>query len=130
MRKSGGLLIPLTLILAYYTFWTAVVLFLTSRFPGLSHYLPVGGVDVLAETRSDAFEPVYSSVERSILSPSGPIRLLLACVGAIILTVPVSWTYFITSRVKAVGPTTADRFACEECARTQTARFNVDTLPV
>lgn len=102
MRKSGGLLIPLTLILAYYTFWTAVVLFLTSRFPGLSHYLPVGGVDVLAATRSDTFEPVYSSVERSILSPSGPIRLLLACVGATILTVPVSWAYFITSRVSRI----------------------------
>ncbi len=102
MRKSGGLLIPLTFILTYYAFWTAVVLFLTSRFPGLSHYFPVGGVDVLAATRTDSFEPVYSSVERSILSPSGPIRLLLACVGATILTVPVSWTYFITSRLSRI----------------------------
>ncbi|NNC77340.1 MAG: hypothetical protein HKN77_05205 [Woeseiaceae bacterium] len=98
MRKSGGLMIPLTIILAYYALWAGALLFVTSKFPGFQHYLPVGGVDTLAANRSESFEPVYTSVERSILSPSGPIRLLLASVGAMILTVPVSWTYFITSR--------------------------------
>lgn len=98
MRKSGGLLIPLSIILAYYGIWAGALAYVTSTFPGFEHYLPVGGIDSLAASRTDSFEPVYTSVERSILSPSGPIRLLLASVGAIILTVPVSWTYFITSR--------------------------------
>jgi hypothetical protein len=35
-----------------------------------------------------------------VLSPTGPIRLLLATLGAIIVTVPVSWAYFITSRAR------------------------------
>jgi len=105
MRKSGSMLIPLTIILAYYGFWTAALLFVTSRFPGIAHYLPVGGIDTLAASapsRAESFEPVYSSVERSILSPSGPIRLLLGCVAAVILTVPVSWAYFITSRLSRI----------------------------
>lgn len=98
MRKSGGLLIPLTLILAYYGLWAGIMLYLTSRFPGLERYLPIGGVDDLAASNVDSFEPVYTSVERSILSAAGPIRLLLSSFGAVIFTIPVSWAYFITSR--------------------------------
>jgi hypothetical protein len=41
-------------------------------------------------------------VERELLSPSSPIRLLLASVGAVIVTVPVSWAYFITSRARRI----------------------------
>ncbi len=98
MRKSGGLLIPLTIILLYYGGWVAVVAFLLYRFPGLVEYMPIGGIDELASSNLDSFEPVYTSVERTILSPAGPVSLLLGCVGAMILTVPVSWVYFITSR--------------------------------
>jgi len=98
MRKSGGLLIPLALILAYYGFWAGLLLYLTSRFPGFERYLPVGGIDDLASSNVDSFEPVYTNVERSLLSATGPVRLLLSSIGAIIFTVPVSWTYFISSR--------------------------------
>ena len=98
MRKSGGLLIPLTIILLYYGAWVAIVWFLLDTFPGLSVYMPIGGIDELASSNLDSFEPVYTSVERTILSPTGPVSLLLASIGALILTVPVSWAYFITSR--------------------------------
>ena len=98
MRRSGGLLIPLTLVLVYYGFWAGFTIFMVTRFPGLERYIPVGGIDALQASPVDSFEPVYTSVERTILSPLGPIRLALASVGAIILTVPVSWAYFITSR--------------------------------
>ena len=98
MRRSGGLLIPLTLVLVYYSFWGAFMVIMVTKFPGLERYIPVGGIDALQASPVDSFEPVYTSVERTILSPLGPIRLALASAGAIILTVPVSWTYFITSR--------------------------------
>ena len=98
MRKSGGLLIPLTIILLYYGAWVAIVWFLLDIFPGLAVYMPIGGIDELASSNLDSFEPVYTSVERTILSPTGPVSLLLASIGALILTVPVSWAYFITSR--------------------------------
>ncbi len=100
MRRSASLAIPLTLIMIYYGFWVGVVYFLQSRYPVLAEYLPIGGVDELAASNFDSFEPVYTSVERTLLSTTGPIRLLFASIGALILTVPVSWAYFITSRAR------------------------------
>ncbi len=98
MRKSGGLLIPLTIILLYYAAWFGIATFLISKFPGLDQYMPIGGISALQSADFDSFEPVYTNVERSILSPTGPVSLLLSSIGAIIAMVPVSWSYFITSR--------------------------------
>ena len=103
MRKSGSLLIPLTLILAYYGFWTGMAVLVLARFPGLGEFLPLGGVGDLAASRNvESFEPVYTSLERTILAPEGPLRLLLASIGSLILTVPISWVYFITSRSRRI----------------------------
>ncbi len=98
MRKSGGLLIPLTIILIYYGAWVGVVIFLRDKFPGLAEYIPIGGIHDLAATNSDSFEPVYTSIQRTILSPVGAVSLLLSSIGAMIWIIPVSWAYFITSR--------------------------------
>ena len=95
-------MIPMTLIISYYVFWVAVSAYLIIRFPGLGKYFPVGGIQELASANLDTFEPVYSRMERTVLSPTGPIRLLLATFGAILATIPVSWAYFITSRTKEV----------------------------
>ncbi|MDH3545568.1 MAG: DUF4956 domain-containing protein [Gammaproteobacteria bacterium] len=102
MRKSGGLLIPLTLITLYYAFWSGGLALLLSRYPLLHEFFPIGGVGDLVAEGGESFEPVYSSVEDTILAPHGPLRLALASVGALILTVPVSWVYFITSRVRRI----------------------------
>ena len=102
MRRSASLLIPLTLILMYYGFWFGTVYFLISRYPALAEYLPLGGVGDLATANVDSFEPVYTMAERTILSSSGPLRLLLASIGALIFTVPISWVYFITSRTRRI----------------------------
>lgn len=102
MRRSASLLIPLSLILLYYGFWFGVVILLLSRFPALGEYLPIGGVRDLAASSTDSFEPVYTSVERTILAPTGPVRLAMASIGSLILTVPVSWVYFITSRARRI----------------------------
>ena len=102
MRKSGGLLIPLTLIVMYYGFWVGLMAFLLSRYPALNEYLPLGGIGYLASMNVDTFEPIYSSVDDTVLSPHGPIQLALASIGALILTVPVSWAYFITSRARRI----------------------------
>lgn len=102
MRRSASLLIPLTLILIYYGFWVGLSLFLVARYPGLGEYLPIGGIDDLPGANIDSFEPVYTSVERNLLTGRAPIRLMFASIGAMILTVPISWAYFITSRVRRI----------------------------
>ena len=52
MRKSGGLLIPLTLIVIYYCFWVGLTWYLLSRYPALKEYLPIGGISYLATIES------------------------------------------------------------------------------
>jgi hypothetical protein len=69
----------------------------------LQQYFPIGGIDYLAASKVDSFEPIYSSVEETVLSPHGPLQLAVACIGALIMTVPVSWVYFITSRARNIN---------------------------
>ena len=102
MRKSGGLLIPLTLIVMYYGFWVGLMAYLLSRYPAINEFFPIGGIGYLAASNVDSFEPIYSSVDDTVLSPHGPLQLALASVGALILTIPVSWAYFITSRARRI----------------------------
>ena len=102
MRRSANLLIPLTIILTYYGFWFGSVIFIVARYPALAEYLPLGGIGDLAASNVTSFEPVYTMVERTILSSTGPVRLAMASVGSLILTVPVSWVYFITSRARRI----------------------------
>lgn len=103
MRKSGGLLIPLAIIVVYYAFWVGAIAFLLSRYPVLIEYFPIGGINYLASSNLDSFEPIYSGIEDTVLSPHGPLQLAIACIGAIILTVPVSWAYVITSRTRNIN---------------------------
>jgi len=102
VRKSGGLLIPLTLIILYYGFWVGLTWYLLSRYPVLNEYFPIGGIGYLASSSLDTFEPIYSSVDDTVLASHGPIQLAVASIGAIILTIPISWVYFITSRARKI----------------------------
>ena len=101
MRKAANFLIPMTLITMYYAFWAGLMTFLLTRYPAIADFLPIGGIGQLAEI-STSFEPVYSSLEETILSPQAAIKLGFACLGAAILIIPVSWVYFITSRSKSI----------------------------
>ena len=102
MRRSASLIIPMSLILAYYAFWIGLVWFLLGRYPGLAEYVPVGRIGEITSTNMESFEPVYTMVERNLLSPSVPLRLLVAAAGSAVMTVPVSWVYFITSRARRI----------------------------
>ncbi|MDJ0813320.1 MAG: DUF4956 domain-containing protein [Woeseiaceae bacterium] len=102
MRRSGGLGIPLTLIVMYYGFWVGTMWYLLARYPGLNPYFPIGGLEFLAQADVDGFEPIYSSVDRTVRTPHGMVKLAVASVGAIIMTIPVSWAYFITSRSRRI----------------------------
>jgi hypothetical protein len=102
MRRSASLLIPMTLILMYYGIGAGLTWYLATRFPGLAEYMPLGGIDNLPGANVDSFEPVYTSVERNLLTGAAPIRLLFSSFGATLLAIPVSWAYFITSRARRI----------------------------
>jgi len=102
MRKAGGLGIPLSLILLYYGFWIGAAVFLLTRFPLLGQFFPIGGVGALAADPQTSFEPVSSGVYEGALAPYGPFQLAIATLGTIVLTIPVSWVYFITTRSRRI----------------------------
>lgn len=86
----------------YYAAFIGVFAVLLLKFPAMREFFPIGGIGDLAGRSTDNFEPVYSSLDETVLAPHGPFRLALASLGAAILIVPVSWVYFITSRNKNV----------------------------
>ena len=102
MRKAANFLIPMTLITLYYAFWAGLMTFLLTKFPAIVDFFPIGGVGQSAGIDVSSFEPVYSSLEETVLAPEAAIRLAFASLGAAILIVPVSWVYFITSRDKNI----------------------------
>ena len=102
MRRAANFLIPITLITLYYVLCVAFMWFLLNKVPAIRDFFPIGGLGELADRDVD-FEPIYSSVEDTVLSPAGPVRLAFASIGAAILIIPVSWVYFITSRTKEVN---------------------------
>jgi len=102
MRKSANFLIPVSLITVYYASWIGLLALVLSSFPEARDFFPVGGIGELANRNLDEFEPIYSSVEDTVLSTAGPFRLVFACLGATVMIVPVSWVYFITGRSKEV----------------------------
>lgn len=53
----------------------------------------------------DGYEPVYSSVDQTVLSPNEPLWLVLASIGSVNLIVPVSRVYFMTSRAWRIDQT-------------------------
>lgn len=128
MRKSANLLIPVTLITAYYAVWVAILSFLLVRFPEVRDFFPVGGVGELANRNVDEFEPIYSSVEDTVLSTAGPIRLMFACLGAAILIVPISWVYFITGRTKEVDQSFAQTIVLMPIVVTGIAMIVVNSI--
>lgn len=104
MRQAASFLIPTTLITLYYVFWVALLAFILTRFPAIRDFFPVGGLGDLVGADSNNFAPVNPNVEETVLAPYGPLRLAFASIGAAILIIPVSWSYFITSRGKDVDP--------------------------
>lgn len=86
----------------YYGFWVTSMWYLLTRYPALAQYFPIGGIEFLAQSNVDSFEPIYSSVDETVRSPHGAIQLAIASVGAMIMTIPISWAYFITSRARRI----------------------------
>ena len=128
MRKSANLLIPISLITSYFIFWVALMLWVSATFPSLREYLPIGGIGELSRAAQDDFEPIYSSVVESVFSPAGPVRLLIACLGAAVLIVPVSWVYFITARSKEIDQSFAQTIVIMPIVVTGIAMIVVNSI--
>jgi len=100
MRKSTVIAGPLFLITLYYVVISAGFGVLITSFHDIGEYLPFGGIDGLLQD-IDEFEAVQAA-DVARLTPHTMVRLAVAMFGTLLLMVPVSWVYFITTRAKDI----------------------------
>ena len=101
MRKSTVIAGPLFLITLYYVVISVGFAVVATSVQGISEYLPFGGIDGLLQ-EVDEFEAVQAA-DVAQLTPHTMVRLAIAMFGTLLLMVPVSWVYFITTRVKDIN---------------------------
>jgi hypothetical protein len=101
MRRSTGVGGPLLLIVCYYGAIVGIGWWLIHAFPELDPYWPVGGVEELLKRGADQFQPVQHS-DAPVELPREGLRLAISIVCTILLMVPISWVYFITTKDKDV----------------------------
>lgn len=101
MRKSTRASAPFFVITLYYLIFVGGYFIIANSFTGIDEYLPVGGLEELIERGGAAFEPV-EIVRTSIIKAPHTPRLAIGMLGALILMVPISWVYFITTQLGRV----------------------------
>ena len=101
MRRSTSIWGPLLLITLYYTLLVAAAVGVVDAFPQWSDVLPIGGIDV-AQHDASSFEPVNVAVVADPSPWTATIKLALAILSTVLLMVPISWVYFVTTRDKDV----------------------------
>ena len=130
MRRAANFLIPISLITFYYVFWAGVMVLILLKVPVAREFFPVGGLGDIGGDSRDELEIIYSEVQEAILAPHGPYRLMLASLGAVILIVPVSWVYFITSRTKDVDQSFVQTIIVMPIVVTGIATIVLNSLPL
>jgi hypothetical protein len=90
------------LISAYYALALLGATWLSNDFPQLQPYLPVGGIEAMAQRNADDFEMVSVPAEAIPLGGAESIKLAVAVVCTLLLMVPISWVYFVTTKDKEV----------------------------
>ena len=102
MRRSTSIWGPLLLITVYYALLIGSVASVVAEFPQWRHFLPINGIE--AEQQNDASDFVAVHVAAAEAPPDGTeaIRLAAAIFCTILLMVPISWVYFVTTRDKDV----------------------------
>ncbi len=101
MRTSTTIWGPLLLITAYYLLLVLVAVWIVQAFPQWRDYLPTGGIEDLMERNTNEFVLVQTP-ELDPAPFTTTIKLAIAIVCTVLLMVPISWVYFITTRDKDV----------------------------
>ena len=97
MRKSSRVSAPLLIVTLFYGICFALFQGTAYFFPGFEAYLPMGGLETLMGRSADTFNEMEVMGSRP-LTEETPSQLGLAIVCAMLLMVPISWVYFITTR--------------------------------
>jgi hypothetical protein len=127
MRRSTRIAGPALMLAIYFS--VVILLFYAAprAFPDLAHYMPFGGVEeMMAQTRG-TFEVIATASPNIQLNA---IRLAFAIFGTLLLMVPISWVYFITTRTKLVDQSFAQTIVVLPVVVAGVAVVVHDSLPL
>ena len=102
MRRASSLWGPLLLITLFYLSAFGLATLLVDLDPVLTAYLPVGGIASMHPPDANA-AALQAAAAPALPHPVSALKLAAAIVCVILLMVPVSWVYFVTTRDKDVG---------------------------
>lgn len=102
MRKSTSIVNPLFTIIGYYMLLVALVWCFVLLFPDQAKYLPFGGIEGLSELSSQE-EVIATFVSSPGVATHAAVTLAASILGALLLMLPISWVYFITTRAKQIS---------------------------
>lgn len=101
MRRSSSVSGPMSLITVYYALTIAGAAWFATEFPQLQDYFPVGGIAELVQVHADDLE-IVSPDGDTALGATDSIKLAIALVCTVLLMVPISWVYFVTTKDRDV----------------------------
>lgn len=99
MRRSTRIAGPALLLGVYYGTLMALFYYAPRIFPGIAQYMPFNGMEEMFTHTRGSFEVIATA------SPNinfDAIRLAIAMVGTVLLMLPISWVYFITTRTRQI----------------------------
>ena len=102
MRRSTTIWGPLLLLTAYYAVLILGGAWVMQGFPQWSDFLPMGGIEELIQRHANDFTPVNAPDVETPVPYGTTIKLAIALVCTVLLMVPISWVYFVTTRDKDV----------------------------
>ncbi len=101
MRKSTRILNTTFALTIYFLLLLLLVYLIVNAFPEYAHWLPFGGLEQLLASSDE--EIIATLVSAPVVEPGKAITLALAILGAILVTTPITWVYFITTRTRQVS---------------------------
>jgi len=102
MRKSTSITNPLFAITSYYTAIFLSVQAFIWLLPQYAGVLPFGGIETLMDRVDEDMEVIATMVTAPLPVSNDSVGLALAILGTVLLMLPISWVYFITTRSKRI----------------------------
>ncbi len=101
MRRSSSVSGPMSLITVYYALTIAGAAWVATELSQFQDFFPVGGIAELVQSNANDLELVSVDGDTA-LGATESIKLAVALVCTVVLMVPISWVYFVTTKDKDV----------------------------
>jgi Domain of unknown function (DUF4956) len=102
MRRSTSIVGPMLLISLYYALVIGAATIVVAALSEAHEYLPIGGIEELLQSDATEFETMSGPDDATLVPRAASVKLAIGIICTVLLMVPVSWVYFVTTKDKDV----------------------------